>query len=329
MFIRFWKTTLSPLKLRFFKKIRLVADTIIDWCNDDVDVIIIHDIFRWRIGVLSLVLIPLAYTFNSDFLLKLSVYEGKYHISNITSLASITTLIIYGYFMAGFILSFIILFQNVSFLRSFDSLRLLGFVKGYKYTVINDTGGVCSKRTIIIYKGEVSRYYEIDDHTAEFINVLDVDGINLTVVDEDSGSIDSRWKHEKYGLTTPNKEKHERNHDIVANTQALCRTINRKHENIAIGNFSLCKHIDNKDYMTVITAFKGRHMYQVLPSKSTYRKHLEPEGTFRHVNSGSSVQDNYRRYSYHCFSTTCMFLEFDYYMDDMEYKSGLLKIPRL
>ena len=88
--IRFWNTYLIPSKPNIYGKIKIINSKLKVWSND-TDIICLQEVFKWRVGLLSkLILIPLSKLIKSQSttLLGLTVYEGKYQISNILAFLS-------------------------------------------------------------------------------------------------------------------------------------------------------------------------------------------------------------------------------------------------
>merc|ERR1712224_646074 len=83
--IRFWNTFLIPSEPNIYSKIGIVNSKLKEW-SKDTDIICLQEVFKWKVGLLSmLIFIPLSKIIRSQStnLLGITIYDGRYQISNI------------------------------------------------------------------------------------------------------------------------------------------------------------------------------------------------------------------------------------------------------
>ena len=134
--IRFWNTYLIPSKPNIYGKIERVNGKLEEWSKDtDTNVICLQEVFKWRVGILStLIFIPLSKLIRgqSTSLLGITVYDGRYQISNIIVTFVSLYLLYKRQYKTLTLIVLCTLIQNI-FFSHFDTLKSLIIPKEYKY----------------------------------------------------------------------------------------------------------------------------------------------------------------------------------------------------
>ena len=328
--IRFWNTYLIPSKPNIYGKIDIVNLKLKEW-SKDTDIICLQEVFKWRVGLLSmLIFIPLSKIIKSQstYLLGITIYDGRYQISNIiVFLSSLFILYKKNYkILTSIVLCTLI--QNIYF-GHFDTLKNLNIPKEYKFitrsekdyfSTLLDGGKVTLSKTEFIEKTEENFDHSFEGLENSFIKTLvKLNGIEINIYNLHLAPThnDDRWFSVKYGVYKENYK-----YDQVKDSKSirkgqideLCKNIDKSKINLVIGDFNICKYLDVEEYNYMISSFLEKTMVEIKP-KELNSLGLVQGGTFKPLDIEGTTETS-REYLDHAFISQSYVDNFEAVFDD-------------